>query len=171
MQIRRLCAADAAAYREFRLRAFREHPEAFTSDYEEELHKSLAATAQRLHEAANVQFWGAFSDAPDSALIGLVGLDRETRVKNRHKARVVGMYVAAEHARQGIALALLAALISAARASGIELLVLTFTSINSHVERLYRRAGFVPFGVEPGAVKVDNQAYDKTHMYLQLIPS
>lgn len=170
MQIRRLAASDAMAYRELRLRAFREHPEAFTSDFETESQKPLAAAQQRLSGAPDAKFWGAFSGGPDGALIGTVGLDRETRIRNHHKATVVGMYVPSEHARQGVAQALLTALIAEARASGIELLVLTFTSVNQHVGKLYRRAGFVPFGIEPGAIKVDNHAFDKTHMYLQLSP-
>jgi GNAT superfamily N-acetyltransferase len=168
VHIRRLTRSDATAYRELRLRAFREHPEAFTSDFETEAKKPLAAAEQRLSSAPESKFWGAFSERPQAILIGMVGLDRETRVKNRHKATVVGMYVTPEHAKQGIAQGLLTALITEARASGVELLVLTFTSVNQHVENLYRRAGFMTFGLEPGAIKVDNHAFDKTHMYLQL---
>ena len=171
MQIRRLRASDAVAYRAFRLRAFREHPDAFTSDFEAESQKPLTATEQRLNNTSDAKFWGAFSNRLDATLVGMVGLDRETRLKNRHKATVVGMYVAPDYARQGIGQALLTALISEARASGIELLVLTFTSSNQHVESLYRHAGFVPFGIEPGAIKVGNQKFDKTHMFLQLSSS
>ncbi len=32
----------------------------------------------------------------------MVGLERETRAKNRHKAKVVGMYVAHERTGRGI---------------------------------------------------------------------
>ena len=45
MQLRRLVATDAPAYRALRLRALREHPEAFGSSVEEEetttLHRAM----------------------------------------------------------------------------------------------------------------------------------
>ena len=40
---------------------------------------------------------------------GVVGLAREARAKNRHKAVVFGMYVAPEFARRGIGAALIRA--------------------------------------------------------------
>ena len=46
--VRRLTQADASAYRAVRLRALREHPEAFTSDADEEASQPLDVMAQRL---------------------------------------------------------------------------------------------------------------------------
>ena len=89
MQIRRLTPADAPAYRVLRLRALREHPQSYTSSFDEEQGKPLANYEQRL----------------------------------------------------------------------------------AGVERLYLDAGFASFGVEPGAIKVDNQFLDKNHMFLRLAPS
>ncbi len=165
LQVRRLVVSDAPAYRAMRLRAFHDHPEAFTSSYEEELPKPLADAERRLGEDSSGRFWGAFVDG---VLAGMVGLDREQRLKNRHKAVVIGMYVAPEFARHGLARHLLAALLADARASDLELLVLTVTRGNQGAERLYLDAGFASFGVEPGAIKVQNRLYDKTHMYLVL---
>jgi hypothetical protein len=82
--------ADAPAYREFRLRGLREHPEAFTSSYEEDVIKPIAATEARLAADGDTAMWGAFVG---SALAGGIGLVRETRRKNRHKADIVAMYV------------------------------------------------------------------------------
>lgn len=172
MLIRRLTPSDAMQYRALRLRAFRDHPEAFTSSYEEEALKPLSQSEQRLAATSSAQFWGAFAPDPQTAagvLVGSVGLDREQRIKNRHKAVVIGMYVAPEHARRGLARALLDALLAQARASDLELLVLTVTRGNQGAERLYLNAGFVSYGIEPGAIKVHHQHYDKNHMFLQLI--
>ncbi len=127
MDIRRLTPADASAYRALRLRAFREHPEAFTTSFEELEQQPPGETQKRL-VAADAAFWGAFNDG---ALCGYVGLDRESRVKCRHKATLVGMYVAPEHAGGGVGRALVDALLAHARASGLELLVLTVTEGNS----------------------------------------
>jgi ribosomal protein S18 acetylase RimI-like enzyme len=165
MQIRRLLSSDAAEYRALRLRALHDHPEAFTSSYEEEMLKPLASSEQRLDGTSPVRFWGAFVDG---MLVGTVGLDREQRLKVRYKAHVVGMYVAPEYAQRGIAHALLNTLLADARASHLELLVLTVTSGNQGAERLYLDAGFVSWGIEPGAIKVENQRFSKNHMFLQL---
>ena len=167
MQIRRLQPADAAAYRELRLRALREHAEAFTSSFEEESEKPVETSKRRLAESTGNKFWGAFQD---DALVGTVGLDREQQAKNHHKAKVVGMYVAPEAGRRGIGAALVKALLMQARADGIELLVLTVTHGNATARELYARCGFQTFGIEPDAVRVDGQSHAKEHMFLRLEP-
>jgi hypothetical protein len=100
MHIRRLAPADALLYRSLRLRALREHPDAFTSDYEED----------RAHP-------------PE---------------------------------------------VAAARAEGVQRLVLTVTEGNAHARRLYERAGFRSFGIEPDAIRVEGRSYAKNHMHLDL---
>lgn len=174
MLVRRLTVSDAAPYRALRLRALRDHPEAFTSSHEEESVKPLADSEQRLAASSSGKFWGAFVQAPGAAtavLAGMVGLDREQRLKNRHKAVVIGMYVAPEFARRGLARALLDALLAEARASDLELLVLTVTRGNQRAEQLYLDAGFVSYGIEPGAIRLGHQRFDKNHMFLQLAAS
>jgi ribosomal protein S18 acetylase RimI-like enzyme len=164
MLIRRLQPEDAPAYGALRLRALREHPEAFTSSFEEESLKGPELAEQRLRGPGI--FWGAFAE--DNQLAGMVGLDREQRMKNRHKATVVGMYVAPEWSRLGAGQALMEALIAEARVVGIELLVLTVTHGNDSAAHLYRRMGFTSFGIEPHAIKVAEHAYAKNHMALVL---
>lgn len=164
MEIRRLTLHDAAAYRALRLRSFREHPEAFTTSYEELEAQPLADTERRM-SAAHIKLWGAFEGG---RLVGHVGLDRETRAKCRHKATLVGMYVAPEAAGRGIGRALVDALLAQARTDGLELVVLTVTEGNAKAATLYERCGFRSFGVEPCAIKVGGRAYGKNHMYLLL---
>ncbi len=167
MELRRLNPTDASAYRTLRLRAFRDHPEAFTSSFEEANRLPLAASEMRL-AAEHHKFWGAFDGGQ---LCGMIGLEREARLKSQHKGTVVSMYVPPERTRHGIGLALLDALVQDARESDIELLVLTVTDGNGSAAKLYERAGFRSFGIEPRAIKVDGRAYAKNHMYLELAPS
>lgn len=162
MLVRMLGPADATLYRALRLRALREHPDAFTSSYAEDRDQPVEAAAQRL---AAHPFWGAYQHAE---LYGFVGLERELRAKNRHKATVMGMYVAPEVAGQGVGRALLDALVRHARANGVESLVLTVTEGNARARRLYDAAGFRSFGVEPDAVRVEGRAFAKNHMHLDL---
>lgn len=165
MQIRRLEISDSPVYRELRLRGLREHPEAFTSSFEEESQRSLAETEKRLSPASETAMWGAFVEG---TLAGVVGMTRETRLKNRHKATLVAMYVAPEYGGQGLGLALVQTVIQAAKAAKVELLVLTVTDTNRQAAALYARAGFASFGVEPDAIRVNGVPFGKQHMYLQL---
>jgi len=168
MEIRLLVPSDAPVYREVRLRALREHPEAFTSSHAEDGKLPLATTEKRLQPGDERRSWGAFDGA---ALCGMVGLEREARAKSRHKAKVVGMYVALEAAGRGVGRALLDRLVADARTSGVELLVLTVTEGNRAATALYERAGFRSFGLEPDAIRVDGRSLAKNHMYLQLAAS
>ncbi|HEY0824620.1 MAG TPA: GNAT family N-acetyltransferase [Ramlibacter sp.] len=165
MIVRMLGPADATLYRSLRLRALREHPDAFTSSYAEDREQPVEAAAQRLAAHA---FWGAYHHAE---LYGFVGLERELRAKNRHKGTVMGMYVAPEAWGQGVGRALLQALIAHARANGLASLVLTVTEGNERARRLYEAAGFRSFGVEPDAIRVAGQPYAKNHMHLDLSQS
>ena len=180
MHIRKLLPADAAEFREFRLRALREHPDAFTSSFEEESRRPLADTEKRLDPQGASTMWAAFVNGPGSlasdsapsdnvvAMAGMVGLTRESRDKNRHKGTLVAMYVAPEYGRMGLGRALVDAVIQEAVTTGIELLVLTVTDGNQAASALYERAGFETFGVEPDAVRIDGTSFAKKHMFLQL---
>ena len=165
MLIRMLGPADATLVRSLRLRALREHPDAFTSSYEQDRDLPVEATSQRL---AAHPFWGAYHQAE---LRGFVGLERELRPKCRHKAIVMGMYVAPEAGGQGVARKLLEALIAHARANGVESLLLTVTHGNERATRLYEAAGFRSFGIEPDAIRVAGRSCAKNHMQMKLVPT
>jgi ribosomal protein S18 acetylase RimI-like enzyme len=166
MHIRALTRADAAVFRGLRLRALKEHPEAFTSSFEEDVQQPIGATEQRLAGQSGTRFWGAFVG---DKLQGMIGLTLEPRMKNRHKGNVVAMYVAPEFARQGLGLALLQTVIDHARVvDRLGQLVLTVTHTNISACKLYKGAGFKTFGVEPRAIQVAGKYFDKEHMILFL---
>lgn len=158
---------DAAVYREFRLRGLREHADAFTSSFEEENLRMLADTEKRLSPAGDTVMWAAFVDG---AMSGVAGLNRETRLKNRHKATLVAMYVAPEYQGHGIGRALVGKVLDEARAGGVGLVVLTVTAGNREATALYEKCGFKSFGIEPDAIRVNNVSYGKQHMYFQVAP-
>ena len=158
--------ADAAAYRTLRLRGLREHPDAFTSSDAEERERPISATAQRIASDSPDWVFGAFVGG---VLAGVVGLAREPREKNRHKAAVFGMYVAGDHAGRGIGTELMRHAIDVARSlPGLEQLVLTVTETNVAARGLYEKFGFRSFGIEPRAIRVHDAYYDKNHMILFL---
>lgn len=166
MKLRALELADAPAYRALRLRGLREHPGAFTSSFEEESSRPPEEAARRLAAHASTRMWGAFDS--DSKLAGVFGFSRETRLKNRHKATLVGLYVAPEFNGRGIGRSLVAAVIEDARRAGVELAVLTVTAGNARARALYVEAGFRPIGIEPDAIRTSGHSFGKEHFYLSL---
>ena len=167
--IRRLAPADAAAYQAHRLRGFREHPDAFTSSFEEEETRPLAWSASRLAASADRPhdfFLGAFKN---DALAGAVGLQGRYRPKERHNASLIGIYVAPELAGQGAGRALVRELVQQAREFAVlEQIDLTVTAGNDRAQQIYEGCGFTVFGVLPRAIKLQNQYYAKVHMVLRL---
>ena len=164
-----LTPSDVDEYRRVRLRALAEHPAAFRSDAAEEAAKPQQWWAARLAPRAESHgaFFGAWATARQ--LVGTAGLLLETRRKVCHTATVVGMYVAPEHAGRGIGARLLDACVDAARADpALEVLYLTVTSTNAGAIRLYVRAGFVAYGLEPGSMRLGDRTFDKLMMALRL---
>ena len=168
-QVRLLVADDATAYRSLRLRGLRDHPEAFTSSFDQEAGKPLDWSRCRLSpDAARPHdfFLGAFRAG---GLCGVIGLQGRYRPKEFHNATLVGMVVAAEHAGQGVGRALVEALVLRARQlPSLEQIDLTVTAGNERARTLYRRCGFTQVGVLPRAIRVDGCYHDKLQMQLRL---
>ena len=165
MNIRRLAAGDAQAYRDLMLQAYALHPQAFTSSVSERAAMPMRWWESRLSSRLDVLL-GAFVE---HELVGIVGLSLEPREKARHKATLFGMYVADSHRHAGLGYQLVqAALEEARRHSFLRLVQLTVTAGNDPAVRLYQRCGFVLYGLEPMAIRVDEDYLDKIHMWLEL---
>lgn len=168
--VRRLTAADASAYQRLRLRMLTEHPEAFGSSAEEEGRLSLADFARRLgdgHEPCERIFFGAIDST--ASLIGSAGVVFDQRAKQRHRAHVVAMYVAAEQRSLGCARQLLAGCIDAVRErGGIEVVLLKVTQGNGPARALYARSGFSSYGIEPKSIKIAGTDFATELMALTL---
>lgn len=169
IEIRDLTEVDAEAYWEVRLRALREHPEAFGQAYEEQRETPLESVAERFRTS-----WAT----PDSFilgariagdLVGTVGCVRDRGPKVRHKAIIWGMYVAPEARGRGVGGALLKAAIVRAKAwPGLEQVRLTVVTENAGASRLYRTLGFEVYGLERHALKLGDRYLDEEHMVLWL---
>ena len=82
------------------------------------------SSAERLSAASGDNYvLGAFADGK---LVGTVGFARNTRLKERHKARIWGVFVQEEHRGQGIARRLMAEVLQRAESlAGLEQIILT----------------------------------------------
>ena len=169
VNVRELTGDDAGDFRNLRLRALREHPDAFGSSYEAESAAPVEAAAERLRlnaESLDSFTLGAFRG---SQLVGMVGFYQETREKTRHRGTIWGMYVPIEEQGKGIGRALLARALELARAlPGLEQVELQVVTRNMRARGLYGSFGFATYGTEPRALFVDGEYLDEEHMVLFL---
>jgi len=90
--------------------------------------------------------------------------------KIAHKAYVWGMYVEPAHRGKGLGRRLLQSAIDfATRIPSITQICISVYSGNPLARALYVSAGFVPYGVEPAAMKIDESSYDEEHMVRVLV--
>jgi ribosomal protein S18 acetylase RimI-like enzyme len=163
IDIRRLGAGDVADYRAIRLMALATAPRSFGSRHAEEAARPLADFADLLGTAS---VFGAFAG---TTIVGVAGMTRETAPKRRHKGFVWGVFVDPARRGQGIAAALVTAMIEAARGE-VEQLTLTVAADNADAVALYQRLGFATYGVEPRSLKEDDGYTDQVLMALRLTP-
>jgi RimJ/RimL family protein N-acetyltransferase len=163
--IRRLTAADAAAYRELRLEGLQQHPDGFGSAYEDEADKPLSWTEQRMTDAAVFGGFLRHAEMTTESLDGAAGLIVPQGAKIRHKGALFGMYVRPVARGTGLAAAVVQAVLDHARGVVNEI-QLTVSPDNEAALRLYRKAGFVEYAREPRALKVDGKYHDSILMTL-----
>jgi RimJ/RimL family protein N-acetyltransferase len=162
VQMRRLDAHDVASYREIRLEGLKNHPEAFSSSWEDENGKPDAWWADRLE--TNTVFGGWIGSSP---LLGVAGLRVHSAVKLRHKDMLWGMYVRPEARGTGLAASLVQRVIEEAQ-SFVEEICLTVVASNAAAHRVYLAAGFEQYGLERRALRVGDAYYDEVLMALPL---
>lgn len=140
VHIRILTPDDTFSYRELRLRALLEHPEAFATSYQEEFSRPIANTAKRLSPGPDHITLGAFDE---TLLLGIATLIRPTKTKLRHKATLAAMYVVPEAREKKLGHALLDKIIAVAGEWGVSDVTLAITVGNQSARKLYTNAGFV----------------------------
>ncbi len=166
-QVRPLLAAEAEPYRALMLRAYADHPMEFTSTVAERQAEPLDWWARRIGSPqAMARAFGAFFEG---RLVGSVAMAFEAREKVRHKADLIGMYVAQDARGSGAGRALVHAVLDAARQrAGVRQVLLTVTEGNRPALALYESCGFKAFGIEPRAVFADGAFRGKIHMWRDL---
>jgi len=144
ISIRRFTADEWRTYRDVRLRALSESPDAFGSTYEREVVLADDDWRERVAVGAT-----AADQLPLVALVDGVpaGLswgrvhDEEPDV-----AHIYSVWVAPEHRGLGIARLLMEEVIAWARAFGVRVVRLDVTVGNRGAEQLYRGLGFIEVG-------------------------
>lgn len=159
--IRRVMDTDFEAYQALMLDAVRTHPDRFRLT-----ESDILSELPPLGGDPDGFTLGAFVNGQ---LVGVISVAREKREKLRHKALLSRMYVAPDHARQGLGRQLLNLAVREARdLAGVRHITLTVLSDNQRARRMYEEVGFVAFAHEPGSVHAQGRDYDEHQMKLVL---
>ena len=167
--IRTLNDNDALDFQNLRLRALKEHPDAFSSTYERESAYPLEFVAERLRltaESPNNFTLGAYRQED---LIGVVRFSRLTGEKEQHRGHIRGMYVRSEDQGKGIGKTILTRALELAKSlPGLRQVELAVVTRNKQARELYASLGFVSCGAIPRALFVDGEYLDEEYMVLLL---
>jgi Acetyltransferases len=162
-----LAASHLRQYRALMLRGYAEAPDAFTSTPEERAAQPEAWWLNRIAGAGGDSV--AFGCFDGRTLLGTVTVEFSSKPKTRHKAHLIGMFVAPEARGRGAARMLVEAALDECRArEEVTSVTLTVTDGNEPAIALYSSVGFRSFGVEPMALKTADGYLSKMHMQLAL---
>ena len=157
VEIKRLGVAQVDDYQRIRLSALTTSPDAFGSIYSSAASLSLAQHAERI---ASTIILGAY-DGED--IVGMVGLRRESGLKDAHKGFLWGFYVEPSHRGRGVGGSLVGTLLENVRGL-VEQVTLSVVADSVGAIALYERYGIERYGLEPRAMKTADRYFDELLM-------
>jgi ribosomal protein S18 acetylase RimI-like enzyme len=138
--IRMLDGGDAESFQALRLHGLRSAPEAFGSSFEEESDLDIASVRERLGARPNAVF-GAFAH---DRLVSVAGFAMNTKLKQKHKGLLWGVYVNPDWRGHDLGKRLTQAVIDHAR-QHVDTLHATVMAANASARALYLGLGFTVF--------------------------
>ncbi|MFC7062685.1 GNAT family N-acetyltransferase [Halobacillus seohaensis] len=164
MNIITLTAEHAEAYRELRLEALLDNPDAFITTYEQEKQQPnpINSTAENL-DSKDTSTVGLFNK---ERLVGVATLTQEKHPKFAHKGSILALYVTSSFRNQGVAELLIQKVIEGAKDLEIEVLHIAVVTNNTPAIQLYEKIGFQVYGTEHRAIKLKDRYLDEYWMEL-----
>jgi RimJ/RimL family protein N-acetyltransferase len=166
--IRQAQAQDAAQVRELRLEALLNAPEAFGSDYQQNLQRTTEWWAEKIRLAAQSEQEVLYLAQVGGELVGMTGLFRGGSSRNRHGGVIYTVYVRPAWRGLRLAEALVRACLEWGAAHKVTVARLAVITTNLPAIRCYLRCGFSVYGVEPMATIWEGQYQDELLMVRRL---
>jgi ribosomal protein S18 acetylase RimI-like enzyme len=156
--------ADITAYVHLRREMLEHEPFAFGSSPEDDrLNADFLRTSLRSADSALI---GCFKGGH---LIAVAGLVREPKLKARHLATIYGVYTTPAARGLGAARDAVTHAIAIARTwPGVDWIQLSVSETAPIAQRLYESLGFIAWGTEPDATRVNGVGRAEIHMRMKL---
>ena len=163
IDIRPITRDEAPTWRTLRLEAMRAYPSAFSASPDDWERLPIEEAAGRIPlPGGDDALFGVYQDGE---LMGCAGFLREKGAKESHKGYLWGVYLRASLQGRGLGERLTQTVIDWARPR-VDLLRCSVSSENLGARALYLRLGFVQYGTEPRAIRIDGRDYDEDHLVM-----
>lgn len=163
--IRPLLPLDADAFMALRREALRDTPIAFGASEEDDKGLVREHVVEMLGNRSEQCVMGWFDD---NVLVAMVGLNREQRLKARHRGGVWGVYVTPTARGHGIMKQLLEAIIDKGREWGLMQLDLSVSVLTPNAKHVYESVGFRVWGRQPNTLMWQGESNDEEYMSMLL---
>lgn len=163
-EVRQLEAGDAVDYRDIRLEALEDCPEAFGASHAED--QGLPVIRYEGALAVN-HIYGGFKGGQ---LEGVIAVSRPNFIKTHHKATIFGVYVRNEARGTGLSDELLKSVLHHA-GEKIECLHARAPTINESAVAFFRRNAFEIYGTEARAFRLEDGSYVDEHLMCRMMAS
>jgi ribosomal protein S18 acetylase RimI-like enzyme len=153
--------ADAGQLFGLRRAALADSPFSFSASLEDDVWSSENAVQEQMQRVPGPVVFGAIA----TELVGMLGIGRAGKLKERHRAHIWGVYVHPQWRGRGIAGQLIEAAIAHARTlDGVDSLHLSVNETTPGAQRVYERYGFKIWGAEPDALRYGGRSTTEYHM-------
>lgn len=146
VEIIQLPVAEWEKYKELRLRALKEDPQAFGSNYNDSLMFPDTKWQERLQKVVDGESWAVFARQGEE----LVGMMFAMKEADEGVVSIVSVYVANEARGQGISGRLMSTIIRQLGENKISLIKLSVNQDQQAAVGLYKKFGFEEVGKEDG---------------------
>ena len=158
-----------ARYKALRLRALREHPDAFMETPEAFEARSVESINERMKESETRGGFTLVAEIPERGLVGTASLGIGFTPKDSHRGLVWGVYVAPEARGLGIARLLMKEVIERASCNPtLRNIHLSVVRSNNQALSLYESLGFMRYGVDVDALYVNGEYLSEVLMAMDL---
>jgi ribosomal protein S18 acetylase RimI-like enzyme len=164
MTIRILTHKDAQAYKELRLQALQKNPESFLATFEVENKKPINSFSSELIYAASYPIFGYYGVFIDEKLVGYAHLSDSYLPKQKHIAYLYNLYINPDYRNKGLAIKLFNHLLEEIKQTKIERIFLSCNKKNVPAQKLYKKLGFVKYGLKEKSVKWQDEYDDEVEM-------